>query len=33
MKSNNKLYLDAMQALPEDEFSKKIIKPLFEAMG
>lgn len=32
MKSNNKLYLDAIQALPEDEFSKKIIKPLFEAM-
>ncbi|CAI0915243.1 NACHT domain-containing protein [Serratia quinivorans] len=32
MESNNKLYLDAIQALPEDEFSKKIIKPLFEAM-
>lgn len=31
--SNLNLYLKAMQALKEDDFSKSVLKPLFESMS
>lgn len=31
--TRQQVFLKAMQRMHEDDFSKKIIKPLFEAMG
>ncbi|WP_447876777.1 hypothetical protein [Serratia fonticola] len=33
METNNEIYLQALQALKEDDLSEQIIKPLFESMG
>lgn len=33
METSNEIYLQALQALKEDDLSEQIIKPLFESMG